>query len=289
VRDVGAALEFDPQVALVGVATQGGRFPPAWRDMLRACIANGLSIENGLHEMLADDAELRPLADAAGVELRDLRRPPHGLDCATGANLEVDARIVLTVGSDCAIGKMTVSLELDRTARERGLASVFVPTGQTGIAIAGWGISVDAVVSDFLSGAAEQLLLEGRRRGGELLVVEGQGSLVHPAYSGVTLGLYHGSVPHVLVLCHRVGSTEIEGSPGHPIPPLADLVALHEQAALPRRPARVVAIALNTAGLDDGAAHAAAARVVEETGLPACDVVRDGAGVLLDAVLAGTS
>jgi uncharacterized NAD-dependent epimerase/dehydratase family protein len=289
VRDVGAALEFDPQVALVGVATQGGRFPPAWRDILRACIANGLSIENGLHEMLADDAELRPLADAAGVELRDLRRPPHGLDCATGANLEVDARIVLTVGSDCAIGKMTVSLELDRTARERGLASVFVPTGQTGIAIAGWGISVDAVVSDFLSGAAEQLLLEGRRRGGELLVVEGQGSLVHPAYSGVTLGLYHGSVPHVLVLCHRVGSTEIEGSPGHPIPPLADLVALHEQAALPRRPARVVAIALNTAGLDDGAAHAAAARVVEETGLPACDVVRDGAGVLLDAVLAGTS
>ena len=204
----------------MGVATQGGRFPPAWRDILRACIANGLSIENGLHEMLADDPELRALADAAGVELRDLRRPPGGLDCATGANLEVDSRIVLTVGSDCAIGKMTVSLELDRAARERGLASLFVPTGQTGIAIAGWGIAVDAVVADFISGAAEQLVIEGHRRGGELLWVEGQGSLVHPAYSGVTLGLYHGSVPHVLVLCHRAGSTEIEGSPGHPIPPL---------------------------------------------------------------------
>ena len=215
VGDVDAAAPFDPEVALVGVATQGGRFPPAWRELLRACIAHGVAIENGLHEMLADDPELRPLADRAGVELRDLRRPPTGLDCATGANLEVDAHIVLTVGSDCAIGKMTVSLELDRAARARGLASVFVPTGQTGIAIAGWGIAVDAVVADFLAGAAEQLVVEGRRRGGELLLVEGQGSLVHPAYSGVTLGLYHGSAPHALVLCHRAGSTEIEGSPGH--------------------------------------------------------------------------
>ena len=289
VRDVDDALAYRPRVAIVGVATQGGRFPPAWRDLLRACIAARLSIENGLHEMLSDDPELRPLADAAGVELRDLRRPPAGLDCATGANLDVDARIVLTVGSDCAIGKMTVSLELDRAARERGLASVFVPTGQTGIAIAGWGIAVDAVVADFISGAAEQLVLDGRRRGGDLLWVEGQGSLVHPAYSGVTLGLYHGSVPHVLVLCHRAGSTEIEGSPGHLIPPLAQLVQLHERTALPRRPARVVAVALNTAGLDDRDARTAVAAAAAETGLPAADPVREGADGLLDAVLAGLS
>jgi uncharacterized NAD-dependent epimerase/dehydratase family protein len=285
VADVDAALAYGPEVALVGVATQGGRFPPAWRVLLRRSIESGLSIENGLHEMLGDDPELRPLADDAGIELRDLRRPPPGLDCATGANLDVDARIVLTVGSDCAIGKMTVSLELDRAARERGIASVFVPTGQTGIAIAGWGIAVDAVVSDFLSGAAEQLVLEGRRRGGELLLVEGQGSLIHPAYSGVTLGLYHGSVPHALVLCHRAGATEIEGSPGHPIPPLRDLVRLHEHMALPRRPARVAAVAVNTAGLDESAAAEAVARAAEEAGLPACDPVRDGADVLLEAVL----
>ena len=289
VGDVQSALAFAPQVAIVGVATQGGRFPPAWRDLLRGCIASGLSIENGLHEMLGDDAELGPLAEAAGVELRDLRRPPSGLDCATGANLEVDARIVLTVGSDCAIGKMTVSLELDRAARERGIASVFVPTGQTGIAIAGWGIAVDAVVADFVSGAAEQLVLEGRRRGGELLWVEGQGAILHPAYSGVTLGLYHGSVPHALVLCHRPGTTEIEGSPGHPIPPLAELVELHERMALPRRPARVVALALNTAGLDDAAAAAAVSGAAAETGLPASDPVREGPDALLDAVLAGLS
>jgi uncharacterized NAD-dependent epimerase/dehydratase family protein len=286
VADVESARAFAPHVALVGVATQGGRFPPAWRDLLRACIGAGLTIENGLHQLLGDDPELRPLADEAGVELRDLRRPPEGLDCTTGANLEVDAKIVLTVGSDCAIGKMTVSLELDRAAQSRGLASVFVPTGQTGIAIAGWGIAVDAVVSDFLGGAAERLVVEGQARGGDVLWVEGQGSLVHPAYSGVTLGLFHGSAPHVLVLCHKAGSTEIEGSPGHPIPPLSELVALHEDVSLPRRRARVAALAINTAGLEADAARAAVDSASDETGLPAADPVRDGADELLDAVLA---
>jgi D-glutamate N-acetyltransferase len=286
VADVESARAFAPQVALVGVATQGGRFPPAWRDLLRACIGAGLTIENGLHQLLGDDPELRPLADEAGVELRDLRLPPAGLDCTTGANLEVDAKIVLTVGSDCAIGKMTVSLELDRAAQSRGLASVFVPTGQTGIAIAGWGIAVDAVFSDFLGGPAERLVVEGRARGGDVLWVEGQGSLVHPAYSGVTLGLFHGSAPHVLVLCHKAGSTEIEGSPGHLIPPLSELVALHEDVSLPRRRARVAALAINTAGLDADAARAAVDSASDETGLPAADPVRDGADELLDAVLA---
>jgi len=286
VADVDSALSFGPEVAIVGVATQGGRFPAAWRAILRRSIDAGLSIENGLHEMLGDDLELRLLADVAGVELRDLRRPPPGLDVATGANLEVDAQIVLTVGSDCAIGKMTVSLELDRVARERGHPSVFVPTGQTGIAIAGWGIAVDAVVADFVSGAAEQLVVEGRRRGGELLWVEGQGSLVHPCYSGVTLGLYHGAVPHALVLCHRAGATEIEGSPGHPIPPLRELVELYQRMALPRRPSRVVALALNTVGMGDGTARRAIEAASDETGLPAADPVREGADGLLDAVLA---
>ena len=260
------------------VSRPRGTVPPAWREILADCVTSGLSIENGLHQMLADDEELRPLADRHGVELRDLRRPPEGLDCPSGENLEVRARIVLTVGSDCAIGKMTVALELDREARARGIASLFVPTGQTGIAIAGWGISVDAVVADFVAGAAERLVVEGGRRGGDLLWVEGQGSLVHPAYSGVTLGLFHGSVPHALVLCHRVGTTEVEGYPGHPLPSLRDLVALHETVALRARPAKVAAIALNTLGLDDDAASGREAEATSETGLPAADPVRDGAG-----------
>jgi D-glutamate N-acetyltransferase len=285
VRDVDAALAYRPTIALVGVATQGGRFPPEWRELLRDCIRAGLDVENGLHEFVADDRELAPLAAEYGVELRDLRRPPAGLDCPSGANLDVPAQIVLTVGSDCAIGKMTVALELDGAARGRGLRSQFVPTGQTGIAIAGWGIAVDAVVSDFIAGAAERLVVEGHQRGGELLLVEGQGSLVHPAYSGVTMGLLHGSVPHVLVLTHLAGSSEVEGYPGHPLPSLRELVDLHERASLPRRRAAVACIALNTRLLDDDAARAAVEATEAETGLPTDDPVRFGAERLLDAIV----
>jgi uncharacterized NAD-dependent epimerase/dehydratase family protein len=284
VGTVNDALCFNPTTALVGVATQGGRFPPAWRELLRSCVAKGLDVENGLHEFLTDDTELVELAERHGVELRDLRKPPAELNVPTGENLELDARIVLTVGSDCAIGKMTVSLELDREARERGLRSVFVPTGQTGIAIAGWGISVDAVVSDFLAGAAERLVVDGAGRG-DLLWVEGQGALLHPAYSGVTLGLMHGSAPHAYVLCHHAGATAIEGYPDHPIPPLGELVDLHERASLTARPARVACIALNTRALGEDEARAAVAEAEEETGLPADDPVRFGAARLLDAVL----
>ena len=286
VATVEEALPYGPTTAVVGVASQGGRFPPAWRELLKQCIASGLDIESGLHEFVSEDAELAGLAREQSVELRDLRKPPADLNVPTGENLELPAQIALTVGSDCAIGKKTVALELDLEARRRGLASVFVPTGQTGIAIAGWGIAVDAVVSDFLAGAAERLVVEGHRRGGELLFVEGQGSLSHPAYSGVTLGLIHGSAPHVFVLCHQAGSDEIEGYPGHPIPSLPELIELHERIALPLRPARVACLALNTAQLDEEAARAAIADAASATGLPADDPVRFGAGPLLEAVLA---
>jgi uncharacterized NAD-dependent epimerase/dehydratase family protein len=288
VRTVAAAKQYEPNTALVGVATQGGRFPPAWIDLLQECIAAGLDIENGLHVFLSEDPSLRQLADAHEVELRDLRKPPRDLSTATGANLAVAATIVLTVGSDCAIGKMTVSLELDREARARGIRSMFVPTGQTGIAIAGWGIAVDAVVADFIAGAAERLVVEGHERGGELLWVEGQGSLINPVYSGVTLGLFHGSTPHLLVLCHETGRDEIEGCGGgpHPIPPLRELVDLHERMSLPARHARVAAIALNTRRLEnDDDARAAIEAAEVETGLPADDPVRFGAAKLVDAVL----
>jgi len=286
VGSVADSLALGPTTALVGVATQGGRFPPEWIAILRACVEHGLDVENGLHVFLSEDSMLRELADRRGVELRDLRRPPSELSTATGENLSVDATIVLTVGSDCAIGKMTVSLELDLEARRRGLRSVFVPTGQTGIAIAGWGISVDAVVADFLAGAAERLVVEGAARG-DLLWVEGQGAILHPVYSGVTLGLIHGSAPQLYVLCHQAGLTEIEGVGGgpHPIPPLSELVELHERISLPARPARVVCVAVNTRGLDDVTARDAVASAEAETGLPADDPVRFGAGRLLDAVV----
>jgi uncharacterized NAD-dependent epimerase/dehydratase family protein len=284
VRTVTDALRYAPTTALVGVATQGGRFPPAWRALLVECINAGLDVENGLHEFLTEDDELTELARKRGVELRDLRKPPPGLNVPTGENLTHDATSILMVGSDCAIGKMTVALELDREAKARGIRSEFIPTGQTGIAIAGWGISVDAVVADFIAGAAEQLVLEGVRRGGEVLFVEGQGSLLHPAYSGVTLGLIHGSAPHAYVLCHKADETVVDGDDRYPIPPLPQLVELHETISLLSRPAKVLAVALNTRDLDEEAARVAVAATEAETGLPADDPVRFGAAKLVDAL-----
>ena len=288
VGTVEEAVPLGPTTAAVGVATQGGRFPPAWREVLKDSIRAGLDLESGLHEFVSDDPELSALADEHGVELRDLRKPPADLSVPTGENLRLDATTVLTVGSDCAIGKKTVAVELDLAARRRGVQSVFVPTGQTGIWIAGWGIAIDAVVSDFLAGAAERLVVEGAARGGELLWVEGQGSLVHPAYSGVTMGLMHGAAPHAYVLVHKARATHTEGYPDHPIPPLTELIELHERASLPLRPAKVVAIALHTGGLEDDEARAEIVRVGEETGLPVDDPVRFGADRLLDAVIART-
>jgi uncharacterized NAD-dependent epimerase/dehydratase family protein len=290
VATVNDALCFNPTTALVGVVTQGGHFPGDWQELLKSCVAKGLDVENGLHYRLREVPGLVEAATRHNVELRDLREPPADLSTATGENLAVPATIVLTVGTDCAIGKMTATCELDLEARRRGLASVFVPTGQTGIAIAGWGISVDAVVSDFIAGATERLVIEGHARGGDLLWVEGQGSILHPVYSGVTMGLLHGSAPHLLVLCHEVGRDEIEGAGGgpHPIPPLAEWVDLHERMSLRARPAKVAAIALNTRFVDEDVARAAIEEAERETGLPADDPVRFGSAKLLDAVLART-
>lgn len=285
VATVGEGMQHGPNTALVGVVTQGGHFPGDWQELLKDCVHRGLDLENGLHVRLHDIPGLPELARDKNVELRDLREPPANLSTATGANLEVDATIVLTVGSDCAIGKMTATCELDLEARRRGLRSVFVPTGQTGIAIAGWGIAVDAVVSDFIAGAAERLVVDGGKRG-DLLWVEGQGAILHPIYSGVTVGLIHGSAPHLFVLCHEVGRTITEGDPTEsPIPSLPELVDLHERMSLKRRPAKVVAVALNTSTVPEDEAHASIAAAEEETGLPADDPVRFGAGKLLQAVL----
>ena len=182
-----------------------------------------------------------------------------------------DATVVHTVGSDCAIGKMSVTLELDAAARARGLQSAFVATGQTGIAISGWGIAVDHVISDFVAGAASKLVHDGAQRA-PLLFVEGQGALGHPAYSGVTLGLLHGAKPDILVLCHRAGSTDIDDYPGVAIRPLPELIETYEAAtSWVGHPAKVRAIAVNTRGLDDAAAQEELARVSAETGLPASD------------------
>jgi uncharacterized NAD-dependent epimerase/dehydratase family protein len=279
------AIERGAEALLVGVAPTGGRLDPSWRATLLEAIEAGLHVEAGLHTQLSEDPELRRAATRAGVALRDLRAAPPDLAVPRGPGSRPDSvRVVHSVGSDTVIGKKVVTLELDRAARERGERSVYVPTGQTGVAIAGWGIAVDHVISDYIAGAAERLVHEGAERG-DLLFVEGQGALFHPAYSGVTLGLLHGSAPDLLVLVHKPGARSIRNYPDLPIPPLAELVSAYEAVARRVRPARVAAIALNTADLDEHDARAAVGRAQEETGLVADDVVRFGPDRVLGAVL----
>ena len=247
VATVREAIERGATTLLIGVAPTGGKLDPAWRPALLEAIEAGLDLEAGLHTELSADPELREAAERRGTRLRDLRAAPPDLTVPLGpASRAPGVRVVHSVGSDTVIGKKVVTLELDRAARERGLASVYVPTGQTGVAIAGWGLAVDHVISDYVAGAAERLVHEGSERG-DLLFVEGQGAIFHPAYSGVTLGLLHGSAPDVLVLVHKAGATSLRNYPDLPLEPLPDLVSAYEALARPVRPARVAAVALNTA------------------------------------------
>ena len=286
VASVRDAIDAGATAILIGVAPTGGRLDPAWRAPLLQAIEAGLGLEAGLHTQLSDDPELAAAAERAGVALRDLRAAPPDLTVPQGPYSRPDSvRVVHSVGSDTVIGKKVVTLELDRAARERGERSVYVPTGQTGVAIAGWGIAVDHVISDYVAGAGERLVHEGATRG-DLLFVEGQGALFHPAYSGVTLGLLHGSAPDHLILVHKAGATSIRNYPDLPLPPLSELIAAYELATSRVRPARVVAVALNTTDLDDEGARSAIDAAEAETGLPAGDVVRFGPERVLDAVLA---
>lgn len=285
VATVREAIDAGAGTLLIGVAPTGGRLDPAWRPALVEALEAGLDLEAGLHTQLADDPELAAAAERAGANLIDLRAVPGDLTVPEGPYARPDSvRVVHSVGSDTVIGKKVVTLELDRAARERGERSVYVPTGQTGVAIAGWGIAVDHVISDYVAGAGERLVREGAERG-DLLFVEGQGALFHPAYSGVTLGLLHGSAPDQLILVHKAGATAIRNYPDLPIPPLGELIAAYELVTWRVRPAKVVAIALNTSDLDESGARAAIEAAGEETGLSADDVVRFGPDRLLDAVL----
>jgi uncharacterized NAD-dependent epimerase/dehydratase family protein len=281
------AIDRGATVFLIGVAPTGGRLDPGWRSTMLEAIDAGLHVEAGLHSQLSDDPQLRRAAARAGVELRDLRVAPPELTVPKGPYSRPDSvKVVHSVGSDTVIGKKVVTLELDRAARERGLRSVYVPTGQTGVAIAGWGIAVDHVISDYVAGAGERLVHDGAGRG-DLLFVEGQGALFHPAYSGVTLGLLHGCAPDLLVLVHKQGATAIRNYPDLPIPPLAELIRAYEGVAARVRPTKVASIALNTADVEsDAEAREAVAAAEAETGLVADDVVRFGPERVLEAVLA---
>ena len=282
VATVAEGLAFGPTSLLVGTAPPGGALPLEWRAEVSAAIRAKLEIVSGLHDFLGEDVEFRGLADEHDTRIWDLRLPPAA-PLFSGAAYDIAAKILLTVGSDCAVGKMTASLELTRAARERNADAVFVPTGQTGIAIAGWGTSIDRVIADFAPGATEQLVLEGERRARDLLIVEGQGGINHPAYAPVTLALLYGSAPDALVLVHLVTRTEIEGY-GIPVLSYRDLIRTYEGLCATVKPARVVGIALNTLGLSDDEARAAIVDAREQTHLPVDDLVRFGPHAFYDAI-----
>jgi uncharacterized NAD-dependent epimerase/dehydratase family protein len=283
VASVQEALAHGPTSVLVGVATHGGVLPPQLRASVLAGIDAGLEIVSGLHQFLNDDAEFVEHARKSGATLWDVRAV-GSVPIFSGAAYGIPQSVVLAVGSDCAVGKMTAMLEIERAARTAGTQAEFVATGQTGIMIAGWGISVDRVISDFVTGAAEQLVL-GASPQSEVLLVEGQGSIFHPAYAPVTFGLLYGSAPDALLLCHRPNTAHIDGF-RNAIPPLRELVTAHERILAYVKPARVAAIALDTSALDaESAAHAIEA-AERETGLPADDPVRGGGAKLWKAIAA---
>jgi uncharacterized NAD-dependent epimerase/dehydratase family protein len=273
------------EVMIIGVANSGGVIPDGWIAGLLEALEAGLDLISGMHMKLGDMPVLRSAADRLGRELIDVRTPPPGIRVGTGAKRS--GKRLLTVGTDCALGKKYTALAIARAFRARGLDTDFRATGQTGIMIAGGGIPMDAVVSDFLAGAAE--LLSPAAPDDHWDVIEGQGSLFHPAYASVTLGLLHGSQPDLFVVCHEPGRTAMLGHPGFILPSIETVIA--ETVALGRltNPAiRCAGVSLNTGALGADTAEALIAAEADRLGLPVADPIRGGAAFerLIDGCLA---
>lgn len=287
VSDIEHALSFEPTELVIGIAPRGGGLPDGWRGQILRAIGAGLDVVSGLHYVLNEDAELATAARAANVKLVDVREPPTDLGVATLAARREGARVITFVGSDCAVGKMTAALETAAAAKRRGLSTAFVATGQTGIMLEGSGISIDRVIGDFMAGATEQLVTRAAEDA-DWVFVEGQGSLLHPGYSGVTLALLHGSSPDGMILVHQPSHEKIEEYPVD-IPPIDRLVRLYEDAAGWVKPAPVVAIALNTRDLDSGLTAQAIEHTARATGLPVTDPIKFGGDVLVEGVVTALS
>jgi uncharacterized NAD-dependent epimerase/dehydratase family protein len=270
---------------ILGVASTGGVLPGHWQDDLEAAVEAGLDVVSGMHTRLTSFPRLVRAAARRGVRLIDVRHMNAAYPVATGRKRT--GKRVLTVGTDCALGKKYTALALTRALAASGAAATFRATGQTGIMIAGSGIAVDALVADFLAGAAEALSPDNDPAHWD--VIEGQGSLLHPAYAAVTLGLLHGSQPDAVVLCHAPERTTIEEYPDYPIPPLAEVIDLYLRAGrLTNRAIRCIGLSINSSTLDDAQWHAYQAGLQQELGLPVCDPLRGGVAALASALLAAT-
>lgn len=272
----------DADTLLIGTAPTGGRMPSSWRAWVAEALRRGMNVVSGLHDFLGDDPEFERIASESGALITDVRR---NSECHVSKGQPLGDRClrVHTVGHDCSIGKMLVTVEVDRALREQGHDSKFLATGQTGIMVAGDGVPIDCVVGDFVSGAAERLVVRNQQH--RILMVEGQGSLAHPMYSAVTLGLLHGCQPHGLIMCYEAGRVEYGGIPGRRLRSLSELCKAYELVAGLVQPTRVIGVAMNGRLLSEQEAEREKGRVRELLGLPVCDVIRDGPGELVQAVI----
>jgi len=268
---------------LIGIAPPGGRIPRTWRPVILAAIGRGMRIVSGLHEFLADDPEFAAAARERGVALRDVRRNDER-DVAKCPPFREECLRILTIGQDISVGKMVTSVELARGLRGRGVDAKFIATGQTGIMIEGDGCPIDRVISDFVNGAVEKQVLAEQHR--EVVVVEGQATITHPQYSGVSLGLLHGCDPHGMILVYEAGRPHHMGLPHIPLPALARVIDAYETLAGFRGGGRVIGVAMNSRRLTAAEADVERERVRRELGLPVADPIRHGSGELLDAVVA---
>jgi uncharacterized NAD-dependent epimerase/dehydratase family protein len=278
-----ASLDAVPNAngLMLGIAPPGGRIPAAWRPVILGAIARGMDIVSGLHDFLSTDVEFSAAAAEQGVQLIDVRKN-NERDVANRQNIREECLRIHTVGQDCSLGKMLVSLELSNALQQVGHDCKFVATGQTGILIEGDGAPIDCVVADFVSGAVEKLILANQHH--EILLIEGQGSLAHPRYSGVTLSLLHGCMPHGMIMCYEVGRENVNGMEQIPLISLAKLIEVYETMANLMGPSKVIGVAMNSSFVSPEAADAERERIRSELGLPVCDVIRHGPDELVQAI-----
>lgn len=275
-----AAAAAGARLLIVGLANDGGRIAPAWIPTLTAALEAGMDLAGGLHQRLQDIPALASTATRLQRRLYDVRHPQPG-QCPIATGRRRSGRRLLTVGTDCVVGKMFTSLAIERELQARGRSATFRATGQTGIFIAGSGVSIDAVVSDFAAGAAEALSPSNQPDHWD--IIEGQGSLHHPAYAGVTLALIHGSQPDALVLCHAMLRERIDGYAEYRTPQLAEAIATNEMAARLTNPgARVIGISVNTKGASAQRARDYLSHLEQTFRIPCCDPVRTGIGAIVD-------
>jgi uncharacterized NAD-dependent epimerase/dehydratase family protein len=281
VESVAAAAPQKPNQLVLGAAFSGGQVPPTWRKHILDGLAAGMDIVNGLHQRLGDDAEIAAAAKALGRRIWDVRVPPPLTKVGSAKARLTKGKRILTIGTDCNLGKRVMVLELTEALRRRGLKAEFVPTGQTGVMTVGRGVALDAVVSDFVSGAVEeQVLAVGDA---DYILVEGQGSLVHPGFSAVTLGLMHGVLPDEMILVHAPARLNMRNTSTRVIS-LGEMITLSEAILRPIHPSKVVGIALNCFGMSDEDASRARENAHVETGLPVVDAFRTGVEELVDVI-----